>query len=536
MKHAKLLAFLMAAAFLARLPLCLEPPEALLSKAVSDDMFYYLCMARNAAGGRGATVDGENPTNGFHPLWLLVLIPMYVATGCGAAFIHGALAALTLFSVLSAWFLYALLRRACGEWPSLLSALVWLCCPYAVIVGLSGVEAPLYVLLLGAVSCGHLRGRETGCGARFVLGLLAGVCVLARLDGAVIAAVIAAEMLASPWARGIPARKRFPRAASFAAGCALPVLPWLAWSYARTGSLFQMSGSAIYHQQHVLFRVRTAGAPWGSFALSWLSNVAANARGSFSTIALLSGLSPVAGIAAVAVCAALVAAAAVKDPALFRDWLRRCAGLAFLFFYGLMTFLLYCAYLWYSQDWYFYSVVFTACAALGCVLDLADGTFSGALPRAARTAARGAIALCLAAFFTMRTVSWWERGTRGWQLDMYRAARWAAENLPRRARIGSFNSGIAAWYCPQTVINLDGVANGAAHRAVLAGRVFDYVRDERIGWLIESPISIRFRALQSPAAPPPPLRAVHVEASYPEARARGNPVVVYEVEGGGGGR
>lgn len=297
-----------------------------------------------------------------------------------------------------------------------------------------------------------------------------------------------------------------------------------------------MSGSAIYHQQHVLFRVQTAGAPWGSFALSWLSNVAANAGGSFSTIALLSGLSPLGGIAAVAVCAALVAAAAVKDPVLFRDWLRRCAGLAFLFFYGLMTFLLYCTYLWYSQDWYFYSVVFTACAALGCVLDLAGGAFSGALPRAARTAARGAIALCLAAFFTMRTVSWWERGTRGWQLDMYRAARWAAENLPRRARIGSFNSGIAAWYCPQTVINLDGVANGAAHRAVLAGRVFDYVRDERIGWLIESPISIRFRALQSPAAPPPPLRAVHVEASYPEARARGNPVVVYEVEGGGGVR
>ena len=536
MKHARVLVFLMAAAFLARLPLCLEPPEVLIPKAVSDDMFYYLCLARSVAEGRGAAVDGENPTNGFHPLWLLVLVPLHAATGGGTPFIHGALVLLTLFSVLSAWFLYALLRRACGEWPSLLAAVVWLCCPYAVIVGLSGVEAPLYVLLLGAVSCAYLRARGRGVGSYFALGLLAGAAVLARLDGAVFAAVIALDMAAGAGARGAPVGTRLRRIAAFAAGCALPLLPWLCWSYARTGSLLQMSGSAIYHQQHVLFRAANARAPWGAWALSWLSNVAANIRGSFATVAVISGLCPAAGLAAGALCAALVAAAAAKDRVLFLDWLRRCAVLAFLFIYGLVVFLLYCAYLWYSQDWYFYSVVFTACAAFGCVLDLAGGVLLRSLPRAARTAAWAALAVCLAGFFTERSVSWWGRGTRGWQLDMYRAARWAAENLPPEARIGSFNSGIAAWYCPQTVINLDGVANGAAYRAITAGRIFDYVREERITHLIESSISLRFRAAQSPSSPPPPLRILHAEASYPEARRRGNPVVVYEVRGAGEAR
>ncbi|MEI6633998.1 MAG: glycosyltransferase family 39 protein [Chlamydiota bacterium] len=533
MKAGRVLIFLMAVAFLARLPLCLDPPELLIPRVVSDDMFYYLSIARNIAEGRGATADGENTTNGFHPLWALILVALTGMPGSDAHLIRAALVALTLFSVLSAWFLYRMLRCACGEAASLAAAAVWLCCPYPVLVALSGVEVPLYVLLLGAVSCAYLRvqrGSGGGLRAWFALGVLAGVAVLARLDGAVLAAVIAADALAGPGGRGVPVGQRVARAAAFGAACALAVFPWLSWSYARTGFLFQMSGKAIYHQQHVVFWAQNAHASWGVYAISWLSNVLSNLGVAFGTITVICGLSTRAGFAGVVLCGILVAAAAVKDPPFFREWLRRCAGLAFLFCYGLLMALLYCAYLWYSQDWYYYSIVFAACAALGCVLDLMDGVFLSGFPRPARAAAWGTVAVCCAGFFTLKTAAWRERGLRGWQLDMYRAAEWAAENLPRDARIGSFNSGIAAYFCPQRVINLDGVVNGAAYRAVVAGRIFDYVRDERIGYLIESPLSLRFRAVQSPGSPPPLLRPLHVEASYPEARARGNPVVVYEVE------
>ena len=532
MKAGRVLLFLMAVAFLARLPLCLNPPEVLIPKVVSDDMFYYLSIARSIAEGRGATVDGENATNGFHPLWLLVLVPLFKATGGGTPFIQAALVALTLFSVLSAWFLYRILRCACGETASLVAAAVWLCCPYTVLVALSGVEVPLYVLLLGAVSCAYLRlkeGRGGALRAWFALGVLAGAAVLARLDGAVLAAVIATDMLAGSGGRGVPVGQRAARAAAFGAACALAVLPWLAWSYARTGFLFQASWKAIHHQQHVVFWAQNAHASWGAYAVSWLSNVLSNLEVAFGTITVICGLSPRAGLAGIVLCGILVAAAAVKNPPFFREWLRRCADLVFLFCYGLLMFLLYCAYLWYSQDWYYYSIVFAACAALGCVLDLMDRVFLSGFPRPARAAVWGTVAVCCAGFFTLKTAAWRERGLRGWQLDAYRATQWAAVNLPRDARIGSFNSGIAAWFCPQKVINLDGVVNGAAYRAVVAGKIFDYVRDERIGWLIESPLSLRFRAVQSPGSPLPLLRPLHVEASYPEARARGNPVVVYEI-------
>ncbi|WP_263377022.1 glycosyltransferase family protein [Granulicella aggregans] len=38
-----------------------------------DDFYYYLVVARNLARGLGSTFDGVTPTNGYHPLYLLLL-------------------------------------------------------------------------------------------------------------------------------------------------------------------------------------------------------------------------------------------------------------------------------------------------------------------------------------------------------------------------------------------------------------------------------------------------------------------------------
>ena len=44
-----------------------------------DDAYYYFRIAQNiAAVGEGSTWDGLHTTNGYHPLWLLALIPFYV--------------------------------------------------------------------------------------------------------------------------------------------------------------------------------------------------------------------------------------------------------------------------------------------------------------------------------------------------------------------------------------------------------------------------------------------------------------------------
>ncbi|MBI3162615.1 MAG: hypothetical protein HYZ23_08900, partial [Chloroflexi bacterium] len=42
-----------------------------------DDAYYYFKVAQNITEGHGSTFDGINPTNGYHPLWMIVCIPIF---------------------------------------------------------------------------------------------------------------------------------------------------------------------------------------------------------------------------------------------------------------------------------------------------------------------------------------------------------------------------------------------------------------------------------------------------------------------------
>lgn len=42
-----------------------------------DDAYYYFKVAQNIAEGNGSTFDGIHATNGYHPLWLIVCIPIF---------------------------------------------------------------------------------------------------------------------------------------------------------------------------------------------------------------------------------------------------------------------------------------------------------------------------------------------------------------------------------------------------------------------------------------------------------------------------
>src|SRR5262245_48760244 len=42
----------------------------------ADDFFYYLEIAERVLAGEGFTFDGVTPTNGFHPLWMAILVTL----------------------------------------------------------------------------------------------------------------------------------------------------------------------------------------------------------------------------------------------------------------------------------------------------------------------------------------------------------------------------------------------------------------------------------------------------------------------------
>ncbi|MDE2228543.1 MAG: hypothetical protein KGL11_05825 [Alphaproteobacteria bacterium] len=54
----------------------LSPPMAM-NDYLSDDAYYYLRVAANIARGAGSTYGNLVPTNGYHPLWQLALVPVF---------------------------------------------------------------------------------------------------------------------------------------------------------------------------------------------------------------------------------------------------------------------------------------------------------------------------------------------------------------------------------------------------------------------------------------------------------------------------
>lgn len=71
----------------------------------ADDAYYYALIARNMAEGKGSTFGGIVPTNGYQPLWQLLLVPIAtVSSGDAQVRLTFALAAIFLsYFVALAW-------------------------------------------------------------------------------------------------------------------------------------------------------------------------------------------------------------------------------------------------------------------------------------------------------------------------------------------------------------------------------------------------------------------------------------------------
>src|SRR5215510_10767994 len=89
-----------------------------------DDGYYYLQIARHLASGDGSTFDGMHPTNGYHPLWLLCLVPVFWATHSSAAALVVGVILQALFLAAATCLLFHTVRRSCGRPSGILAAFI----------------------------------------------------------------------------------------------------------------------------------------------------------------------------------------------------------------------------------------------------------------------------------------------------------------------------------------------------------------------------------------------------------------------------
>jgi hypothetical protein len=155
----------------------------------SDDFFCYARIARNIAYYGVSTFDGTTITNGYHPLWMLVLVGLWRLGG------ENHFIALVLWCiVISAFAVYCLvfsISRVLGM-PRLASLAISLWAVGAFLVvdsgGMEGVLAvPLAFLSLRYLSSPEFNWSRVQC---VMYGLLASLTVLARVDTALLFATL----------------------------------------------------------------------------------------------------------------------------------------------------------------------------------------------------------------------------------------------------------------------------------------------------------------------------------------------------------
>jgi hypothetical protein len=118
-----------------------------------DDAYYYFKVAQNISEGHGSTFDGINRTNGYHPLWMLVCIPIFTLARFDLILpLRILLLVMSGLSVATAILLYRLIGRIFMPAIGAIAALFWVF-SYDVLAilyqqGLESGIAAFFILLL----------------------------------------------------------------------------------------------------------------------------------------------------------------------------------------------------------------------------------------------------------------------------------------------------------------------------------------------------------------------------------------------------
>lgn len=451
---------------------------------ISDDAYYYFVTARHLAGGAGPTFDGLSMTNGFHPLWMLAVVPVFAAfSGDPWLPVRTALSLTVICDLASGLLLHDLVRRHRGQSVAAIAAAAWFILPPTALLGLQGLEASLSTLMLLCL-LRHLDRLDGVATVSFrsatMTGVWLGLAGLARTDNLAAAGVAVVACGVLQGASGT-AGAMCRRLATVGSATLLVTAPWFIWNLATFGSLLQVSGQ-VKLRVHELF----GGLPWG-----W------GDMGS-AVITLLHMLFPTMLVSTKYLCGeqfdggsfalpiGLVSQAIILF--LFAVGARRRWGdrtwRAAVFVFPLVVLLTHTAL--FGAVWRSYATWYAhGCFALLIILIAAGWrpraqAAAGSGGRIARlqTMAVGLLLLTQMAQYPLYLTRI-ELGARGPEKQFGPALDRLQARWPEGVRLGAFDAGALAYvagaYDGFTVVNLDGLVNNEIYRAYREDRYADWV-------------------------------------------------------------
>ena len=176
--------------FISHIYVALGPENSLINWFPTDDAYYYFKTAQNVSEGFGFTFDRINPTNGFHPLWEFICIPVFALARINLVLpLRVLIGLMGLINAVIAILIFRLLSKILSKEISALMALFWILTPriYNVTDKLgmeSGISALCILILISLVARLEINFKTSQIPYKdyFLLGIAAIFTVFSRLD------------------------------------------------------------------------------------------------------------------------------------------------------------------------------------------------------------------------------------------------------------------------------------------------------------------------------------------------------------------
>jgi hypothetical protein len=438
-------------------------PVPTLIRWIPDDSFYYFQPASMMAKGYVPSFDGRNAGNGFHPLWMFIITPIFALKKVDANLpIHLALALAGALYVFSAFNIYRILKAlGVNAIFSAYGAATFLLWPSGITTAVDGEVTPINILVLSFLILTFIKllKLEEPTTKDFVCaGFVGGLALVARNDNVFFLLLLSAYCLL----RIRPRQKLKAAAALLGPGAAMAGV-WLAWNYAICGAALPTSIGAV----SLMIHRKAFGATPATFATVKMSLAEIHRRlpdfFTYSPIKM--------GILFFYGAAALQAAKTSGE--------KRPAGevmfLALIF--GFLLFVLNAGLRWYLRIWHL-----GALFLINQIL-LWYGLYAILEHNRKRNLIAHIAAAAALAFFVVDGVYTAHKPYSPSQKEMLAGGKWAAEHAD--VRVGAFSGGIAAYYGAENVVCLDGNMSVAAFRALKEKKLYRFCKQQRIEFIMD---------------------------------------------------
>lgn len=457
-----------------------------------DDAYYYFETARNIATGHGSTFNGLVHTNGYHPLWMLLLVPVFfVVRGRYPGIVAGKVAAAAVW--VAAVLQIRRLARAAGHertfWIGLVPGAVF-CAVEARSLPFAGVETGVVLLMLVVVArllietglLGAAGARAARPDARtWWLGVSLLLLVLSRLD----AVFTVAFLIAAVGVRLLLARRSGRDIVRLAVPLTVPTVAglgaYMVFNRVVFGLALPVSGLAK--------QTAAPSAGWGAMRTYFTKSIG---------LGVPLGPAAVGGLLLLVVAAVLWHRRRVRPEGDGLDALTAvlalvfAASLAKMAYYDLTT-------SWLMFPWYFYEAMLVLMLAPAVLVSAVTAGRAPAADRNPLTVAAAAWRgpLAVVTVVLVAAVGGWlvrvdNRGTENWFAQEVRGADAANRLLAPGAVVAMGDrAGLFGYLADHPVITIEGVMgdramlealrHGTLHRYLARHRVSVYARSDFLG-------------------------------------------------------